>query len=930
MQNHERKYEQGYILVTSLIILSLLAILGVVGTYKAVVETKVSGLSADRAKAGEAAKAGLERLFWYWNQSGGTAGEAGFEELNAMRGDITGGSNGTAGNPPTSVDQTGAPLPLTPPLVRDLYGESLAAIEGRAGGDLDAYIAAGNNIRVYQYQYNGSVVTGLSVVANSNWGQGNVPQVAVWVTSYDAVTGNAYPYGDANVVTAGCSTCNIVTYALGRSGQARRLVREVQSVVSRKLTGVDAITNAPGFASWQDACDNTNPTSPGSTLSWSDAPVPDVMIEATQSPYMPGSRPSGTAMSSNTNMGRGGKKFRKDVSSTSELTMDSTPIIAYSLHNTASGVRVKGANTTPIDTTAADDPSGLPTDLMRTGLSAGTDKIKHFMSGNEFRNKPLFNLDAYRWAAEQFTCQNAGNPADTSNGAYCGKAEQLRSVMGSPVPVTGRLTLREFAQNVRDARPMFGIVRVMWPTGVFKPNVDTCVSAGGRQVSLYDLTSVNEIASGKDLFPFPDGPVNIGSNSRVIVYGMLLIDYFTDNDGDGYFDATSERLIEPIESTDAYLKVSVPMLVNPAMPLNGGTTGNFFTIAPSTAPAGSTNNLATTNRVNGNASVSGRQNVNLASPYDGWFPLSEGLTPAVSTSDGSMALMDLAHGNPHGNGLIGAAYQMMQLGSNGLGQLAGDLLVNNRSRLSYYYELMYATADRSDPFSWPITSSFPGRSTSFCIGAQDCDVSSNHDGDKFHLLFPNGYTHGVKAALAALNMTADEWNNLLSGNGGRSISDLAAQHASLSDYGNGTYPKGSPFGTDGVVTDSGINAAATIQASQNDYFRITRDTTTGYGILDSDFADLPAIAYSGGLIDTHSYSNVGGILYTPGPLEWEPGNKGGLGYVAGSVITGMGVYNKSGGDKAHQVFVFDPQAVDNIATMTTSLAMLRYAWQELK
>jgi hypothetical protein len=251
---------------------------------------------------------------------------------------------------------------------------------------------------------------------------------------------------------------------------------------------------------------------------------------------------------------------------------------------------------------------------------------------------------------------------------------------------------------------------------------------------------------------------------------------------------------------------------------------------------------------------------------------------------------------------------------------------------------MYTTTDQSDSFSWPITTAFPADigSTNFCIGARDCAAGGTNDSDKFHLLFPNGYAHGVKVALAALDITAAEWNNVLSGNGGIDITSLAAKHNTRVPYGDGVNPLGSPFGTDvpsmggnGVV-DAGHTDVATIQAEQSEYFFITEDATTGYGIIDSEFADLPSLTYSGGLIDSHQYGNIGGILYTPGPLEWEPGNKGGLSYIAGSVVTGFGLYNKAGGDKAHVVYVFDPQAGDNIAIEVTTLTMRRHGWQELK
>ncbi|MFQ5581201.1 MAG: hypothetical protein ACE5F3_01060 [Mariprofundaceae bacterium] len=894
---HEHEAEQGFVLITVIVLLAILTIIGIASLMKSNIEIQVSSGSVVSDQAAAAAGAGLAHNYAYWSWNDQATGETadGQVKRDAV---IAAANAGTATAGIYNEASTGTAMPTD------------AVIQGST----TAY-------RVYNISSGG-----LTLVANNTWATVNTPQVAVWATRFNKQTDPDYPYNSSPAAGASCSDCNIVVYALGRAGvpgrnDARSFVREVQMTSIQDLEGVDAITNAPQYATWMDACHETASTGVGSALSWGSNTTPDVMIEATQSPYKVGAIPSGTAMSSNANMGGGGKMFRNDVNSSSELTMDSTPLIAYSLHNTASGVRVKWADTA-IDAAAADDPDPkLTTDIMLTGLSAGTDKMDYFLSGNA----QLFKLDAYRWAAEQFTCQDAANPL-AANGEFCAKAEALRIAMGSPVPVTGRLTLEQFEKNVQDGRPMFGIVRVLWPTTVFMNTGESCESAGGRTISLYDLPStVNKVANGRGQFHVA------GPNSKVIVYGMFLMDYFTDNDNDFYFDADTERLIEPIESVDAYLKVEMPLMVNPTVPYNGGAGGNFYTIAPTTAPAGSTNDLAVANRVNqGSASscTTCRSYATLASPYDGWFPSTEGMVAVgPSYTDGSMALMDLTHGAPHGQGLIGAAFEMENSGGTTVGTLATSLFSTHRNRLNYYYELMYTTTDQGDTFSWPITTSLPATfGGDFYIGAADAPTN---DGDKFHLLFPNGYVHGIKAALVALNITADEWNNVLSGNGGKTITDLATAHSTLVPYGDATNPLGSPFGTDGTVTDPGIADAATIQADQSKYFSITKDATSGYGIIDSDFKDLPALDYSGGLIDTHSYSNIGGILYTPGPLEWEPGNKGGLGYVAGSVITGFGIYNKSGGDKAHQVYVFDAQAADNISIEAVTTEMRRHSWENL-
>ncbi|RMG56062.1 MAG: hypothetical protein D6717_07090, partial [Gammaproteobacteria bacterium] len=469
--------ERGFVLVTALILIAILSVLGAVGAYKAVIGTKVSGYAGDASRAEGIAAAGLNQIFWYWVKDGANCDPGGAtpgcDERDAIM-------NYVLGN--TTTLATGAPF------VADLYAESLAAlpqapaIGGTTKADLDAYIQGSSRIRIYGYQKTGSIVTGMQQLANAQWGAGTEPQVAVWATSYEKQDPPLYPFGDPY---AGCTGqgCVLVVYALGRDGDSRVLMREVQGKASLQLSGVSAITHAPPYANWMDFCHMQHPTAVGSSMSWPNTSTFDVVVEATQAPF-DADRPSGTALIANTNMGKGGKKFRKKTNTTNELTMDSTPGLIYETHDPKSGVRVEPASQA-LDATKVQDPyPKLPTDLMISGAAADPyGKLEYFVSSDG----QLFELDAYRWAAEQFTCQKydaaleaagtLGTASDPyANGAYCGRAEKLRQIVGAMYPstdpadtaptppVTGRITIDDFWRNVRDGRPMFGIVRVMYPT----------------------------------------------------------------------------------------------------------------------------------------------------------------------------------------------------------------------------------------------------------------------------------------------------------------------------------------------------------------------------------------------------------------------------------------------------------------------------------
>jgi len=412
-----------------------------------------------------------------------------------------------------------------------------------------------------------------------------------------------------------------------------------------------------------------------------------------------------------------------------------------------------------------------------------------------------------------------------------------------------------------------------------------------------------------------------------------LYDFFTDFNGNGKFDpAVSktfgsdtfyEHLVSPFEAVDARMELELLDTVNPALPSNLN--------APNRIPTAYTGGLVA------QGSNSSSIPVNLASPIGGWFPSTEGI-PSVSTSqlDGAMALMSTANGKSILNKLMD--------GINTAGGLTGTALsnVNNvftntsmHTRLDYYYQLMKASAKQSDANSWPMDNFPSTMSDNFCIGSADCGTSdpatmTNNDGDKIHLMFPSGYTHGWKVALAALNLKASDWNGLLTG-----IVGLEALHRGGNggygySSGDTAYPKGSPFNMKVVATvpiDPGSVRTAELTTGQNKYFKVDSGTG-GYGLLTSNWKDIPAQMYAGGLVDIHHASNISGVTYTPGPLEWESGNNSlsapdlATGYFNGSIITGFGAYNENAGT-SYAVLVYDNQAVDNLNTNTTTIVMQR-------
>jgi len=912
-------------MISVIVILAILTILGVAAMFKSNVQMKVSADAVHSEQALAAANAGLDQLYYEWSTTKST-------ELTDLANYL---ENGTGTRPAIYVTGTAQTYP-------DSFGDIGTSVTA-----IDNWVKGVAGVRFYTL-----TAAGMQASTSAQWGTGNDPQFAVWVDSYEPpATQGDYPYAaalehDVNSTSGTCENCRIAVYALGAAGMSRRLVRETQSVLSSFLEGVSALTNAPMFGNWQEMCKNdTTSTSHGGTVSnWSND-LANTEIEVTQAPYFrdvndANSRPSGVALASNTNIGNGGKGFRSSTSSGTQATFEAVPTMSYSGHGAspaANGMRANQASGTNIDNTAPYDNldllggTVLPHNLVKGVLMQTPGQMVYFKSNNT----QLFDLDAYRWGAEEFVCQDTTKADGTNgNGRYCSKAEALRTAVGSSAPVTGRLTMAEFEYNVNKGLPMFGLVRIMVPTIASKTKLNCTVDGKNYNSNFYQISSsvsslTTSSTGGTGQY---DGTVSkvdsdgmLDGTARLLVYGMAFFDYFEDLDGDDVFDpADGERLITPIESTDAYMKMEFPILINPAMPR--GTMAAF--------PTGLASGTTVTNKINMDKTTA---LVNLASPIDGNFPTTEGLvvpTDAVDYKSGLAGTMRLMTN--------GKTYTSITMPADGLVSMTIDLRTNsgtfppagasslfstNKKALEYYYDLMVANAKHASD-TWPIAPFPADVNGNFYIGQED-SVAGKNDGDMFHLFHPSGYMHGWKVALAALNMKAADWNALLT----NLDTGLATQHATAKNHGDATYPQGSPFNT---TIDPGYAMAANLEINQKTYFNIDATDSSGYGLLTSSWRDIPAEIYAGGLLDMHAHSNIGGVVYTPGPLEWEPGNSsyGGnsdhLAYINGAVITGFGAYVKNKYADGRYVLVYSNDAVDNISTKTVIVKRLRFNWQEVK
>jgi len=933
-ENHK---ERGFVLVSVVVITAMLAMVGATAMFKSSIEVSVSAGAVQGEQALAAANAGLAEHFVYWTYD--TNGQVERDNVISAVGAGTASFN--------HYDET-------------MTANSMANLATLAGGDVDAWILA-SNVKVYDVLENG-----MSLAANV-WGTGPNPQVAVWATSFERQTGSVYPFAAPN--TSGCTDCNVVVYALGRSGNARRLVREIQVTTNQSLEGVSALTNAPEYGNFHESCSEVlAKANLGNTSGWQ-ATLNNTVIEVSQAPYIratssDSSNPSGTAIISNTKLGGGGKGFRKKAASSTGATFERVPLMTYSGHGPGAAdnqARANDAgdgqdNSVTYDNLHLLGNNELPHNLVKAPMMNTSDEMTYFADANS----QLFDLDAYRWAAEEFTCQDPSKADGTNgNGRYCSKAEALRLAVGGAAPVAGRLTVAEFEYNINYGIPMFGMVRIMMPTTASGTTFSCTVDGQAFNSEFYEISgsvaTMETDASGGTGF-YDGTPTVVDSDgmldgtARVLVYGSLFFDFFTDEgdpsisdsctttgkgkkkvttctnndpleDNNVFDPAAGERLLVPLEAIDSYMKIEFPILINPAMPR--GPLGSFPTAAGGTIATGVSTNP-----------------VNLAAPTGGYFPASEGLvlpTDSDTYLKGLTGLMQLMSN--------GQAYPSITMPADGLVSVSEALAASpgtfppagadglftdasHNPRLEYYYDLRYKNAKQSDPYSWPIAPFPANMSGDFHIGLEDSAAGVRNDGDMLNLLFPSGYMHGWKVALAALDLTASDWNNLLDG----LDFGLAAQHAPHKNYGDASRPKGSPFNT---VEDDGYSEAARLELEQNMFFYVNATHSSGYGLLTEEWQDIPAEMYVGGLLDMHAHANISGVVYTPGPLEWEPGNSSYAGndnhlaYINSAIITGFGAYVKNKVQHGRYVVVYSNDAVDNLNTNNATATLQRSAWQSL-
>ncbi len=92
--------------------------------------------------------------------------------------------------------------------------------------------------------------------------------------------------------------------------------------------------------------------------------------------------------------------------------------------------------------------------------------------------------------------------------------------------------------------------------------------------------------------------------------------------------------------------------------------------------------------------------------------------------------------------------------------------------------------------------------------------------------------------------------------------------------------------------------------------------------------DMPAIMYSGGIVDIHHEANISGVVYSPDFVEIEQKKKEGeVQYINGAVIGGDGIFLESSSCGGGIGVVLDPDTFDNLQVNAQLSALKKTSWK---
>jgi len=600
-----------------------------------------------------------------------------------------------------------------------------------------------------------------------------------------------------------------------------------------------------------------------------------------------------------------------------------TPDLYVEVKMNNSDVRSNSLSSATLNTCDQGDPSKCPsgtvpkTFVHRLGTYNSSTGLVTALTNNKLppsnaetlnnmftKNGQAFDMDRIRFAANRLWAQWRSDVLNNTGWAK----------MFSYQP-TGTMSFENFVNNIVHGYPMFGIVRVVIPVetqssygwghgGTRKTRGDMYLDpsqpvAGAEFTTTHSWSGTGTGSSSpvmvdyEAMWPGTSVPSTANSSSKrepysgtMTVYGMLLIDYVDSRtyDPDHFFDSTQDYI-------DNYTDVATHDAAS--------LTGRSNVILP---------------RSSGRDVVLMDWDTLNINPVDDLQSFVQYTDPHTTGPDGRMDTLDIARRKY----VMGksTAYQASEISDAYVWEYwmreAMKLPNGNSTRTSILSDLTGSTPQYN---VW--TQKFntgAARRTDF----DNTAWASMAEQDKFHAYFPNGYERGWMIAFDALRMDQLDATT--------STKDAGSWWANLTQ---------NAAGTDGIMTSKNYtpfdvpadNMAITIDANGDG------TAVKMPNFFSSDWEDLPAMAFAGGLFDVHGFMNTSGMLYTPDSCEIEahsgseiPGGSSSAGpfqYVNGALLVGNGLWleDQATGDHSMIAISYNFNSFDRLRTGTARLTI---------
>jgi hypothetical protein len=542
--------------------------------------------------------------------------------------------------------------------------------------------------------------------------------------------------------------------------------------------------------------------------------------------------------------------------------------------------------------------SGQVTPLNNAKLTGGVEVLNNLFKGGT----QAFDVDRLRYVANRLW--------------YQWKTDKLNNTGWATrfsYQPTGTMSFENFVNNIVNHHTMYGLVRVVIPVNqqsqrnfcgrnrtspVGDMYMDVNQPIDGNEFTTSHVWTpagtCNSSPTLSDYEAMYDSSISGTQDSGTMtVYGMVLIDYVDQSTYDpNNFFGSSQDYIDDYTDVATHDAASLTGRENVILPRSSGR--NIVLMDWDTL------------------------NIN---PVDDLQSFVQYTDTHTAGADGRMDTLDIARRKY----MMGksTAYQASEISDAYVWEYwmrkAAALPVGNSTRTAILSDLTGSASQYN--ISTQTFKAGAQRRTDF----NNTEWAAMQEQDKFHAYFPNGYERGWMIAFDALGLdqldqtttekTVGSWwmhlpddvagvdgGSMHSGRGGKAYLEFEV-----------------PLDSEAITVDA-INSGTPVKMPN---------------FFTTEWEDLPAFAFAGGLLDVHGFMNVSGMLYTPDSCEIEahagsevPGGNNSAGpfqYVNGALLVGNGLWleDQSTSDHSMIAISYNYNSFDKLRTPTPRLTIMK-------